>query len=345
MKTIGNMQDILNIYNIKDTVTQKNFGKNIQNNLHTVCNTPVCTELVNELDILDVVCLTYVSDKLKDNNQTINKNITNKIIEDVIFYNLFNHLDISQSEIINEFYSKNKIQNRNTKLYEQLYKVVKYYIKDNRIDSYVLKLIDAINHILDSFTFHNVYSEIHSNIYKAYSYGCTSSVYLINNNIVKVYNDKLRWTTNNHDNLDKIFDNELKILKGLDCLIDYDDTLKILTIEYMGETLYNNFELPSNWESQIVLEFKKLSENGIYYSEFNLNNIVVLDGKISFIDFGLAEIKENTDNSNNSSIFIELLNMLNNKFKNVTNKKQRHIIYNKFMNNMRQNKLYSLNIY
>lgn len=345
MKIIGNIHDILSIYNIRDKVTQKIFRKNIQNNLYIIYNTPVYTELVNELDILDVVCLAYVSDKLKDNDQTINKNITNKIIEDVIFYNLFNHLDISQSEIINEFYSKCKIQNKNTKLYKQLYKVVKYYIKDKRIDSYVLKLIDAIDHILDSFTFHNVYSEIHSNTYKAYSYGCTSSTYLINNIIVKVYNDKLRWTANNHDNLDKIFDNELKILEGLNYLIDYDDTLKILIIKYMGETLYNNFELPSNWESQIVLEFKKLSENGIYYPEFNLNNIVVLDGKISFIDFGLAEIRENTDNSNNSNIFIELLNMLNNKFKNVTNKKQRHILCNKFMNNIRQNKLYSLNVY
>jgi len=352
---IGNMYNILNIYNITNTVTQKNFGTNIQNNLHVIYNTPVYKNLVNELDILDAVCLTYVSDKLKDNDQTINKNITNKIIDDVIFYNLFNHLDISQSNIIN-------IQNKNTTLYEQLYKVVKYYIKDNSIDSYVLKLIDTIDYILDSFTLHNIYSEKYNNTYKAYSFGCTSSTYLINNIIVKVYNNKLRWTTNNHDNLDEIFKNELKILDKLNYLIDYDDKLKILTLKYMGESLYNNFELntqrvsnrtsikeevelPLNWESQIVLEFIKLSENGIYYPEFNLNNIVVLDGKISFIDFGLAEIRENADNSNNSNIFIKLLNMLNDKFQNVTNTKQRHILYNKFMNNIRQNKLYILNVY
>jgi tRNA A-37 threonylcarbamoyl transferase component Bud32 len=335
---IGNMYNILNIYNITNTVTQKNFGTNIQNNLHVIYNTPVYKNLVNELDILDAVCLTYVSDKLKDNDQTINKNITNKIIDDVIFYNLFNQLDISQSNVIN-------IQNKNTTLYEQLYKVVKYYIKDNRIDSYVLKLIDTIDYILDSFTLHNIYSEKYNNTYKAYSFGCTSSTYLINNNIVKVYNNKLRWTTNNHDNLDEIFKNELKILDKLNYLIDYDDKLKILTLKYMGESLYNNFELVPNWRSQIVLQFKKLSENGIYYSEFNLNNIVVLNGKILFIDFGLAEMVEDVDNSNNCTIFIKLLHILNEKFQTVKETKERHILYNKFMNNIRINKLYTLNVY
>ena len=237
------------------------------------------------------------------------------------------------------------MQNKNTQLYEQLYKVVKSYIKDNRIDSYILRLIDTIDYILDSFTLHNKYSEIYSNTYKAYSFGCTSSTYLLNNNIIKVYNDKLRWTTNNHDNLDKIFDNELQILNKLNYLIDYNDKIKILTMKYMGETLYNNFDLGSNWKNQIELEFKKFSDNGIYYPEFNLNNIVVLDSKISFIDFGLAEIRKDTDNSNNCIIFIKLLNMLNEKFQIIKEKKQRHILYNKFMNNIRQNKLYPLNVF
>jgi tRNA A-37 threonylcarbamoyl transferase component Bud32 len=333
------MYNILNIYNITNTVTQKNFGTNIQNNLHVIYNTPVYKNLVNELNSLDTIFYVYVTNKLIESEENIIKNITNKIIDDVIFYNIFNHLELSQYS--NTIAGKNK----DKPLYKQLYKVVKYFIKDNKIDSYVDNLMNMIDYILDSFILHNIYTHIYDDRYKAYSFGCSSSTYLINNTIAKVYNNKLRWSTNNHDNLAKIFTKELQILEKLNYLIDYDKDLKIIYMKYMGESLYNNFELVPNWESQIVLQFKKLSENGIYYSEFNLNNIVVLNGKISFIDFGLAEIVEDVDNSNNCTIFIKLLHILNEKFQTVKETKERHILYNKFMNNIRINKLYTLNVY
>ena len=336
---IGNMHNILNIYNITNTVSQKNFETNIQNNLHVIYTTPVYKNLVYELNSLDTICYLYVSNKLIDNNSKINKTITNKIIDDVVYYNIFNHLDLSQTN------DTSILKNIDTSLFRQLYKVVKYFIKNKTIDLYVERLINMIDYILDSFTLHNKYSEKYKDTYKAHSFGCTSSTYLIDNKIIKVYNDKLRWSTTNHDDLDKIFKKELEILQKLDYLIDYDNESKILVMKYMGETLYNNFELAPNWNNQIVLEFIKLSENGIYYPEFNLNNIVVLNDKISIIDFGLAEIVENTDNSNNYNVFIKLLNILNEKFQTVKETKERHILYNKFMNNIRINKLYISNVF
>lgn len=81
----------------------------------------------------------------------------------------------------------------------------------------------------------------------------------------------------------------------------------------------------------------------IYYPEFNLNNIVILNDDIYFVDFGLAK-NTNDSNTDNCNIFIKLLKILVDKFKNKT-LKQKHILYNTFMNNMRNLKLYTNNIF
>jgi hypothetical protein len=53
----------------------------------------------------------------------------------------------------------------------------------------------------------------------------------------------------------------------------------------------------------------------------------------------------NENNKNNCDIFIKLLDILNEKFKDVIPIKERHILYNKFMNNMRINNKYELNVF
>jgi len=366
---IGNMNNKLNIYNIIDTVTQKNFITNIQNNLHIIYNTPVYSKLVMELDLLETICYSYVNDKLPNSDNQIIKNISFKIIEDVIYVNIFNYLETN--------FNNNCIDNPNTnnKLYHQIQKILLYYIKDanyvnknskrfsidppndiedkityieNKITcNFASKLMYDIDYILDSFTLHNTKISQYNELLNAYSFGSTSSIYLLkeNNIIIKIYNDKLRWSTTDHDNIRNIYNNELSIMNNINAsqLITYNDKNLTITMKYLGESLYNRFILPDDWESQIINIFNNFTKNNIYYPEFNLNNIVLLDNQISLIDFGLAKITD-TDNINNCNVFIKLLNILNEKYKTVSDLRQRHILYNTFMNNIKINKMYSLNV-
>jgi len=365
---IGKMHDKLNIYNIPNTIDQKHFITNIQNNLHVIYNTPVYAKLVKELELLDHVCYLYVNDKLPNNNEQINKNISNKIIEDVIYVNIFNYLDTN--------YNVNKILNAklfNNKLYTQIQKILLYYIKDEKYtnitttrynnaiepdniitseedaltSNFASQLMNDIDYILNSYTLHNILDEEYNETLKAYGFGSTASIYLLkdNNIIMKVYNNKLRWSYKNHDNRSIIYNNELLIMQKLSQLIKYDIDKLTITMQYLGDSLYYNFLLPDDWETQIINIFNILNINNIYYPEFNLNNIVVKDNVISFIDFGLAEILNDTDNTNNCNVFIKLLKLLNDKYKSVHNNTQRHILYNTFMNNLRINKMYPLNVF
>jgi hypothetical protein len=359
---IGNMHDKLNIYNITDTINQKQFITNIQNNLHIIYNTPIYSKLVKELNLLETLCYSYVNDILLNNDEQINKNISSRIIEDVIYVNIFNYLDTNYSNT--PIYTQNK-----NKLYRQIQKILLYYIKDpnyvninnNRFNNlpiedvitdyedsmtcnFASKLMNDINYILDQFTLHN------HNGYKAYNFGSTSSVYFIKdtNSIIKIYNDKLRWSMKGHDNINDIYNKEISIMIKIDPvskLISYDIDELSITMEYQGESLYTMFSLPDDWELQICNLFNMLSVNNIYYPEFNLNNIVVLNNVISFIDFGLAEIIDNPDNTNNCNVFIKLLHLLNDKYKSVDNRTQQHILYNTFMTNIKNKKLYPLNVF
>ena len=108
----------------------------------------------------------------------------------------------------------------------------------------------------------------------------------------------------------------------------------------MGNSLYNHFFLPEDWQEQITTNFNNLTQNNIYYPEFNLKNIVYLNGKLAFIDYGLAIFYDNDticNNINNCAIFIELLTLLNEKFKSIdsndTHKKQ--VLYITFINNIK----------
>ena len=214
-----------------------------------------------------------------------------------------------------------------------------------------------MNTILDCFVLHNTIDSHYNEPIQALSYGSTSNIYKIKNNdvIIKVYNEKLRWTMDSHDIMVDIFNKELLILKKLKGipnvpqLIDYDENKHTLKMSYLGISLWDKFVLPEDWKKQLYDIFHNLTNNNILYPEFNLKNIVILDGKISLIDYGLCIFLENTNttinNDNNYKVFIELLEKLNDKFKELHTMEQNQVLYLTFIQNLKMDKQYGGNIF
>jgi tRNA A-37 threonylcarbamoyl transferase component Bud32 len=132
----------------------------------------------------------------------------------------------------------------------------------------------------------------------------------------------------------EILESQSKISNNVE-LLNCDHDKKILKMKFVGTSLYENFVLPKNWEIQIRQIFSELTEHNIFYPEFRLQNILVLNDKITFIDFGLAKIHENVNNGSNCDIFIELLSLLSKKFSTVDDPFQKHILYTTFINNIK----------
>ena len=345
---------MLNIYNIPNTIYQKKFITNIQNNLNVIYNTPVHKKLVNDIDKLEILILNMVEKQLPDNSN-FNKHISEKIMEDVIYNNIFYNIDekIKSMESVEDDYTYSKFYDILFPIYNQINKILHYYkfIKDddNNVNKFILHLIDEIHFIILSFKLHN--HNKNGFKMKAYNFGSSSSVYILGDDtIVKVYNKRLRWVCEEHNKINHIFEKELQIMTILDIIKTYDNENMILLMNYKGETLYNKFILPSNYKEQIISIFEDLNSKNIYYPEFNINNIVVKDDKISFIDFGLSRILEDYEyeediNKENKINFIEILEILNNRFKDTDNVKQCRILYNTFINNMKNQKKYIFNIF
>jgi len=302
---IANLYNKLNIYNIVDTVYQKNFSTNTQNNLYVLFNSPNYQPIRDYIKEFEDELLNYMNNRFPDNNN--NCNIKDSIMFDVVYNYIINH----------EVTETNKTCNliNNTILYNKLYIFLNCCVKGINLDETVSMLLNSIHTILDCFTLQGVYS-----------YGSTANVYKYGDIIKKVYNDKLRWVCEGHDDSKKIFNKEVFILKKLDRIITLDEMS--FTMKYLGESLYNDFHLPTNWKEQVTNIFEEFTTCGIEYPEFNIKNIVVLDGTLSFIDFGLARTSETADNVDNCFTFIKLLEMLNQH----TFKKD---VYATFINNLR----------
>jgi hypothetical protein len=390
---IAKLYNELNIYNITDTVYQKNYSTNTQNNLYVILNSPNYKYIRDHLDELNTI-LTEIINILLPNNIDYNFIITSNIIFDVIYNYIINNLnyeninieDINIEDIndtnennnnscinscINsyidsytEFCTSNNdnILLKNKRLYDIIFVLTNCCVKGINVTEKTWALMNDINHIVSKFTLHNTF--LNNNILKAYSYGSTSNTYLCGNMVIKAYNSILRWTHIKHNNINDIFNKELAILNKLSGipntlqLINDNDTktitneTKFIKIIYMGCSLYNNFILPEDWKEQITNNFNSLTQNKIYYPEFNLKNIVYLNSKLSFIDYGLAELisdDEECNNIDNCSIFIELLTLLDEKFKSInsnnTHKKQ--VLYITFINNIKisNDEKYKNNIY
>jgi tRNA A-37 threonylcarbamoyl transferase component Bud32 len=257
----------------------------------------------------------------------------------------------------NEYLEMNDICNYNDKnpqYYELVYNInifLQCCIKGTDIKNITNGIVNNIFNTLTRFNLHDTIDIKFSDKMKAYSYGSSAHIYHLENSnvIVKVYNKKLRWITDNHSIPKEIFNKELNFLqkqKNIK-LLDYDIENMVLKMEYEGESLYDNFALPENWKEQIRIIFDEFNKYNIYYTEFRLQNILVKNNIIKIVDFGLAKNIDNCNNDNNCNVFIELLDLLNNRFKTVTNNETKNLLYITLMHNIKIHnmKKYSDNVY
>jgi tRNA A-37 threonylcarbamoyl transferase component Bud32 len=340
---ISRLYDRLNIYNICDTVYQKNFSTNTQNNIHTILlsngykNIRIAiTEFKNKLSNL-------ISNKYNKTNIITINNITDNIINDVVYNYIINNSSTSNNHFYHNIHldntNNNLFDNEKTELFNLLYFIIICCVKGINTSIITTNLLNDIYNIIDNFMIN----------YNIYSYGSTSNISLIDNVIMKKYNEKFRWIRFNHNDTNIIFNKEIYILSlfnniHLPKLIKTDNN--IIYMNYLGESLYDNFILPDDWKNQIINIFNILTSYNIIYQEFNLKNILNLNNVLSFIDFGLAEISEFASKKNNINcdVFIEILNTL---ISNLCNQpKDKHkILYMTQLTYYKNNYMYVDNIF
>ena len=338
---IAEMVHELNIYNIPDTVYQKCISSNTQNNLHTIFNAKYYDVLREQIEKIKKSCL-FFANKILPDNETRNETIVNHLLYDVL-YSYITEYDTSKIDEKNSDQTDYVSEYSQYQEYDDLFTAMVYFIScSKKTDDVLIKTAGLMNDIvgvLKNFKLHNTFDSQYDEQIKAYNYGATAQTYLLEESgiIIKAYNNKLRWTVPGHNNSDEIFRREVSLLK-LDVgpkLISYNEQQKIIKMEYCGESLYDNFKLPHDWKIQITEIFEEFDEVGIYYPEFKIKNILVKDGRITFIDYGLARMSKGIINNKNCEKFIQLLSLLEQKFKGVEDKEQRYQLYSTFVHNMK----------
>lgn len=349
---LSKLHNELNIYNIPNSVLQKNFESNTQNNLFVIYNSPnyefirITINKVKTL-LLEIICAELKIDCKTEKQENMLKNIVFKILFDVIFSkilsvdeidaNYFNELkeNISNSDIYEEYF----LNNQREKLHAEIYVIINACVKGINADITTKNIIDDIYEIIKKFDLTNKRDKVYNSELFPINYGSTSNVYLLDNEIVlKVYNNNIRWHCDGHSKKLEIFEREVDILGRLKSsdyfqkIYSYEDG--IIYMQYLGDSLFDYFILPDDWENQMVKIFEILDENRVFYPEFNLKNILVLDKRLYLIDFGLARICDES-NKNNLSNFIELIRILREKFAEIRDVEQQHIFYNNFINNIK----------
>jgi GR25 family glycosyltransferase involved in LPS biosynthesis/predicted Ser/Thr protein kinase len=333
---LSNSHKVLNIYNIPDTVYQKNLETNTQNNLDTIFSSPnynVVRDALNKSEEL----LNHFSNSILPDNMKRNKLIVKHIMYDVIFNFMLtkgnNNNDPGPN--IEDYIFDNPYEGKWR--HKMLVKFVAFFLQCSKkgINPKLAgqSLVNVCLFTLNKFT------ELHDGDVRAYSFGSTAHTYRVGDDLLlKRYNQKLRWATEGHDDSKTIMNKELELLNKLKNVnsvpkIIRHDHIDII-MEYRGESIYNDFNLPDDWKNQITNIFSELTDNGIFYPEFRLHNILVLDGKISFVDFGMAEFRDKCDNTENLEKFIKYLGLLDDKFKVVTDLNARHILISTFLQNV-----------
>jgi GR25 family glycosyltransferase involved in LPS biosynthesis/tRNA A-37 threonylcarbamoyl transferase component Bud32 len=332
---LSNMVNELNIYNIPDTVYQKNIETNTQNNLNIIFTSPNYKLVTNALNKSEEI-LNHFANIILPNNVERNKLIVKHIMYDVIYnFMLTKGNNNEPGPNIEDYIFDNPYAGKWR--HKMLVKFVAFFLQCSK---------KGINPKLTSQSLVNVclftlnkFTELHGSDTKAYSFGSTAHTYRVGDDIlIKRYNQKLRWSTEGHDDSKKIMNKELEILnklKNINSVPKLIDTVDMdIIMEYRGESIYNDFNLPDDWKYQITNIFSELTDNGIFYPEFRLHNILVLNGRISFVDFGMAEFIDECDNTENVEKFIKYLSLLDDKFKVVTDLNARHILISTFLENV-----------
>ena len=342
----SNLHKILNIYNIVDTVYQRNISTNTQNNLHVIFTSPNYSILRIHIQTIQNILDKFINLELPDNN-TNNKIILENILFDVLYSFISNPFNFEPSS---NYFTKAQYDNvteiNDKSELHQLLKSIEMVIRCSKkgINSEIVSL-SLVNNIINTIrSFKKYHKKIDVNFgceIKSYNYGSTSHTYILekHNIILKSYNDEFRWKIKGHEKSRLIYEKELNISKNICNLVLYDERNKILYIKYLGESLYTNFVLPSDWKKQIIDIFDDLTNKKIYYPEFNIKNILNKNSKLHFIDFGLAIVKESPNNNKNCENFIELLQILQERFQRTTNNNERLTLYNTFINNIKVHKI------
>jgi len=336
----------INIYNIPDTVYQKNLETNTQNNLDIIFSSPnynVVTDALKKSEEL----LNHFANDILPNNEERNKLIVKHIMYDVLYnYILTNGVNNEPGPNIEDYIFDNPYEDKWR--YKMLVKFIGFFLQCSKkgIDPkiagqslanvclYTLHKFSELHHVDTTESYLSSAGDI-----RAYSFGSTAHTYRVGDDwLLKRYNQKLRWSTERHDYSKIIMNRELNLLdklknvKSVPKIIDYAGMDIIM--EYRGESIYNDFNLPNDWKEQITNIFSELTENVIFYPEFRLQNILVLDGKISFVDFGMAEFRDKCDNTENLNKFIKYLSLLEDKFKVITDLDARHRLISTFLKNV-----------
>ena len=322
----------LNIYNIPDTVYQKNIKTNTQNNLDIIFSSPNYKPVTDALNNSEEI-LNKLANKILPNNELRNEIIVKSLMHDVLYnFILLTDGELEKSGKNMENYQFDNIYKDDTD-FVMLVKYITFFLQCSRKGIDPKLAAESLANVC-LFTLNKFTEKHNGEDVKSYGFGSTAHTYKIGDKLLKRYNDKLRWSTDGHDNVDDIIDKEFEILtkikhiNGTPNLIFSEDRSIYMT--YNGESLYNDFNLPDNWKEQITQIFSDLTDNRIFYPEFRLQNILVLDDKITFVDFGLAEFRNECDNTVNLEKFINYLGSMEERFKNVNDIDELHRLISTF---------------
>lgn len=332
---ISNLRNDLNIYNIQECVYQRNISTNTQNNLWVIFNSPHYDQIRENIASVEAGILN-LANLILPKNTARNQIIVQDLMYDVIWNYVLN------SDKKQTFESKS-LENYDldlecwqdypdfTKILDNLRFVLQCCKKGISGDHQAMDILRVIIYTLQKFN-------LHSDEYLSWSFGSTSHIYLSGNVVIKKYNEKLRWCVENHSNSRDIFIKELKCLTKINeiglspNLIEFDSENLMIKTEYCGHSLWDKFELPRDWKNQIKSIFLKLDSLGIFYPEFKLQNILIKDGKITFVDYGLAEFSSQ-NNSKNLNNFLVKLQKLESRLTNITNRNTRLHLITTFLQN------------
>ena len=332
---VSNLRNELNIYNIQESVYQRNISTNTQNNLYVIFNSPHYNQIRENIKEMENG-LFNLSNLILPNNEERNKIIVQDLMYDVFWdfvLNIQENYDYHESK---ETYQIDLTEYSDFPDFDKILNNMRFVLQCSRKgikgDKESLDLMSVFIHTLINFS-------LHDNNVKALGFGSTSHTYRVDNKVIKKYNRKLRWITEDHDDSKLIFNKELELLKKINSynlepkLISYNTEDLTLTLNYCGESLYDNFNLPDDWKEQITYIFSEYDKIGIFYPEFRLQNILVLDNKITFVDYGLSKFN-NESNSNNLNIFLNNLEKLNKKLLDVRDRNTRLQLITTFLKNL-----------
>lgn len=312
---LSNLRYKLNIYNIQETVYQRNISTNTQNNLYVIFNSPHYNQIRENISGIESSILELCDMILVDNHQR-NKIIVQDLMYDIL-WNFVTKSTESKPHPNLETYFVDLESWKDFPAFDKALNNMRFVLqcckKGIKGDSEALQLMSTFIHTIQNFS-------LHTDTHKAFGFGSTSHTYKYENTIIKKYCNKLRWITDGHDDTKNIFTKELELLLKLSSfgigpkLLDYNVEDMTITTEYCGLSLWDKFELPQDWKSQLTDIFSNLDTLGIFYPEFRLQNILILNGKITLVDYGLA-IFDQVGNSENLQMFINNLDKINSKIK------------------------------